>query len=159
MLMENFYTEFCKLLGIVKKTLQQYIHELKKLKLLFVGRKRNKAYNYEINLRRSTVLQKKDSVDREKEYRTRNVESLINNNFRNIVDTDSSKAVRDIATMTETKRAENITDFIAVMMKAIGKSIQIQKNEGKERPKINAALVNTCITDLIDEMLLNGEAI
>ena len=47
MLLDNFYEEFCSLLGVVKKSLQQYIHELRKKKLLFVSKKRNKTYNYE----------------------------------------------------------------------------------------------------------------
>jgi hypothetical protein len=160
MLIANFYSEFCKLFGIARKTLQIYLHELKKAKLMFVGHKRNKAYNYEITLRRSTVLVKKKFIDREKELYTRNVESLIKRNYGKYVnDEKDDKAVRDIASMTETKRATRVINFVLLVMKAIEDSILIQKREGKARPGINAALVNACLTDLIDRELLMGNAI
>ena len=55
----KFYEDFCALFNVTKKCLQNYIHELKVNKYLFISRKRNKAYHYEMTLKRSTVLELK----------------------------------------------------------------------------------------------------
>ena len=95
--------------GVVKKSLQQYVHELKMTKLLFISRKRNKAYNYEIMMKRSTVLFKKSiQMLREKEYYVNNICALIKTNFSKMAENSKDKAIKDIASLVDTQRAGSI---------------------------------------------------
>lgn len=153
MLLDNFYEEFCSLLGVVKKSLQQYIHELREKKLLFISKKRNKAYNYEISFRKSTVLFKKShQIEREKQYYVDNIASLIRRNFKGIIQNSDDKAVEDIAALAEQERAKKYSNFVFLIVDAIKMSIGRQKSEKKDNKKLvlNAALVNKCLSDVIE---------
>lgn len=151
MFMEHFYDSFCELFGVVKKSLQQYVHELKEKKLLFVSRKRNRAYHYEIMMKRSTVLFKKShELLREKSYYVENIISLIQTNFSRAVENSKPKAIKDIASLADTQRAYRHNDFIDSLMLAIQKSLQVQKSENKKKHELNAALVNKYLTELLE---------
>lgn len=153
MLLDNFYEEFCALLGVVKKSLQQYIHELREKKLLFISKKRNKAYNYEISFRRSTVLFKDSfQMGREKQYYVDNIAALIRRNFKGLTQNSDDKSVKDIASLAEQERAKKYCNFISLIIDAIKMSVTRQKQEGKDKEKLmlNAALVNKCLSDVIE---------
>ena len=146
----KFYSDFCKLLGVKKKTVQAYIHELKAASLLFVSLKRNKAYNYEVNVKNSTVLHYKNNLPHESEGRLSNLSAFIRRNFRRMLPKSSSKAdkaVRDIVNLTDTQRAKEYPDFTQRIVDAIKESFRIQLSEGKDKPIINAAYVNKCLTE------------
>jgi len=152
MTMDHFYEKFCEMFGVVKKSLQQYVHELKMNKLLFISRKRNKAYNYEIMMKRSTVLFKKSiQMLREKEYYVNNICALIKTNFSKMAENSKDKAIEDIASLVDTQRAGQHRNFIAVVLSAIKKSLTIQRKEGKKKLELNAALVNRCLTELLEQ--------
>lgn len=152
MTMDHFYEKFCEMFGVVKKSLQQYVHELKMNKLLFISRKRNKAYNYEIMMKRSTVLFKKSiQMLREKEYYVNNICALIKTNFSKMAENSNDKAIKDIASLVDTQRAGQHRNFIAVVLSAIKKSLTIQRKEGKKKLELNAALVNRCLTELLEQ--------
>lgn len=152
MTMDHFYEKFCEMFGVVKKSLQQYVHELKKNKLLFISRKRNNAYNYEIMMKRSTVLFKKSiQMLREKEYYVNNICALIKTNFSKMAENSNDKAIKDIASLVDTQRAGRHRNFIAVVLSAIKKSLTIQRKEGKKKLELNAALVNRCLTELLEQ--------
>nr|MDD3417394.1 hypothetical protein [Lachnospiraceae bacterium] len=132
MLLDNFYDEFSKLFKVAKKSLQQYIHELKEKKLLFINKKRNKSYNYEMTMKRSTVLYHKQIIEREKEFYVNNIAMLIKRNFnRFLPKMESDKITHDIANLADTKRAEKHHNFISLIVDAIKESIRQQKDEGK----------------------------
>ena len=152
MTMDHFYKKFCEMFGVVKKSLQQYVHELKMNKLLFISRKRNKAYNYEIMMKRSTVLLKKSiQMLREKEYYVNNICALIKTNFSKMAENSNDKAIKDIASLVDTQRAGQHRNFMAVVLSAIKKSLTIQRKEGKKKLELNAALVNRCLTELLEQ--------
>lgn len=152
MLLDNFYDEFSKLFKVAKKSLQQYIHELKEKKLLFINKKRNKSYNYEMTMKRSTVLYHKQIIEREKEFYVNNIAMLIKRNFnRFLPKMESDKITHDIANLADTKRAEKHHNFISLIVDAIKESIRQQKDEGKTVQVLNAALVNSCLSNTIEQ--------
>ena len=149
MLVENFYNTFCELFSVARKTLQMYIHELKERKLLFISRKRNKSYNYEMTMKPSKVLHDNSILPREKGLYEDNIVRLIERNFKNYLPNPDSRGRRreleDIAALTEQKRAEKHENFISLIVMAIKGSLNQQRSEGKKNPVINAALVNKWI--------------
>ena len=149
MLVENFYNEFCRLFKVVKKTLQCYLHELKERKLLFISLKRNRAYRYEMTMRRSTVLYDKGILPNEKGLYEDNIVAMIERNFKNYLPEPDEygrrKAVSDIAALTRQQRAQGNKNFISLIVLAIKESIFQMKREHKDNPVINAALVNKWI--------------
>lgn len=151
MLVQNFYEEFCKLFDAAKKSLQSYIHELKKKKLLFISKKRNKTYKYEMTMKRSTVLHTKGLIEREKESYIQNIISAIRRNFKKYLpEKEPDKVLNDIGNLADTKRAEKHTNFAFLIVKAVEDSIRLQKEEKKNRPVLNAALVNSCLGKIIE---------
>lgn len=149
MLLKKFYDDFCKLFHVKKKTFQLYVQELKEKKYLFISKKRNKSYHYEMTMKRSSCLDKKDYPGREKEWYTENIKKLIIHNFKHYIDpTDEKdkKALRHLAAMAETKRALETRDFPKKLIKAVRESFMIQKAEHKKVLQLNAALVNKCFT-------------
>ena len=155
MLLDNFYNEFCKLFNVAKKSLQQYIHELKEKKLLFINKKRNKSYNYEMTMKRSTVLYHKGIIEREKEFYVNNIAMLIKRNFEKYLpETDQDKVIHDIANLADSKRAEKHHNFISLIVDAIKESIRKQKDEGKMVQVLNAALINSCLSNTIEQQFM-----
>ena len=137
-----------------KKTLQLYVHELKQRKYLFISKKRNKAYHYEMTMKRSTVLNKKGLIPREKEGYFDNIKRLVAVNIKNYIDvTDEAdnKALYDIANLAEAKRAEQIRNFPSLIVGAVKDSFKLQREEKRKELRLNAALVNRYLT-----MRLNG---
>ena len=150
MLVENFYVDFCKLFGVVKKTLQEYIHELKIRKLLFISMKRNTAYHYEMTMKRSSVLYDKGILPNENSLYEHNLVKMMERNFKKYLpdpEADGSiLALKQIAALAVQKRSLRKDNFPFLIANAIRNSILQQKQEGKKQPVINAALVNKLIT-------------
>lgn len=146
----KFYEDFSELLGVKKKTIQAYIHELKNAALLFVSLKRNKAYNYEMNIRNSTVIHRKLRVPHEIEGHTSNFSSFISRNFKRMLPKDkdkAQKAIQDTVNLIDSQRAKKYNDFTDRVVAAIKESFRIQILEGKKKPVLNAAYVNKCLTE------------
>lgn len=155
MLVQKFYDEFCKLFHVTRKTLQAYLHELKKNYYLFVSKKRNKAANYEMTMKNSTVLKKKARIPREKEGYLHNIEVLIERNFvKYLPERGSKEVLRDIAALADSKRAEKHHDFISLIVNAVSESLLKQKKEGRKEQVLNAALVNKCLSDILEQQVM-----
>lgn len=146
MLVENFYNDFCRIFQVSKKTLQYYVHELKEKKLLFISRKRNQYYHYEMTMKPSTVLFViKDIIPNEKSLYEDNIVHLIERNFKNYLPEPVSgyrQALHQIAGLATQQRASEHSDFVSLIVSAIKSSLLQQKKEKKDNPVINAALVN-----------------
>ena len=155
MLVHNFYTEFCQLFQVTRKSMQIYLHELKMNYYLFVSKKRNRAYNYEMTMKNSTVLDcDKYSVPNENSRYVDNIVELLRRNYKKVLpekDREREKTLYDIAALTVQKRASKIKDFLTVLFQAIEKSFLVQKQENKETLILNAGLVNKCLTDFLDD--------
>lgn len=161
MLLENFYAEFCRLFNVARKTLQRYIHELKENKLLFISKKRNKTYNYEMTFRPSTVLYSKNTLlPNENSLYVENIADMIARNFKTALpeSADGEKGIRrilhQIAGLATQKRAGDYDDFASLIVLAIKGSLKQQKTEKKKRPVINAALVNKWIPIAAEQRIL-----
>lgn len=155
MLVQNFYDEFCNRFHVARKSLQAYLRELRGKSFLFVSRKRNKAYHYEMMMKNSTVLKKiKSAVPREKEGYVHNVRELVKRNFsRYLPEKESGRVLQDIAELADTERARRHSNFVSLLIEAVTASITRQKDEGKKRQELNAALVNRCLTDILDRQV------
>lgn len=160
MLVENFYDDFCRLFSVTKKTLQEYIHELKIRKLLFISLKRNRAYHYEMTMQRSTVLHEKGIIPQEKELYEENIANLIKRTFKKAIPAPDAngriRAVEDVVGLTRQQRAKKKENFIHILFTAIRESLHQQKAEKKARPVINAALVNKWIS-AAEEIIVQRE--
>jgi hypothetical protein len=149
MLLQNFYDEFSKLFHVTRKTIQLYVQELKEQKYLFISKKRNRAYHYEMVMKRSSCLNKKGIIPREKEGYLENIKKLLLVNFKNYInpsDASDQKALVDITRLFETKRAERQRDFPSLIVNSVKESFRLQKDERKKEIRLNAALVNKCFT-------------
>ena len=144
MLISNFYEQFCALFHKSKKSMQIYLSELKKKFYLFISKKRNKAYNYEMTIKKSKMVIK-DILDTpsEKEKLKENIKSLIYCNFNKYVPKSASdRVLEDIANLISTKKALKIQDAASRLVMAIKSSLEQQRIEGKKNPVLNAALIN-----------------
>ena len=147
MLLDNFYKEFCEKFHVKRKTLQLYVQELKERKYLFVSKKRNKAYHYEIMMQRSRCLDKKGIIPREKEGYIANIKSLIKINFAKYLSIpDDETELDNIARLAEQQRAMSCRDFPLLIVDAIRSSFNLQQKEKKKSYSLNAALVNKILT-------------
>ena len=138
---------------MAKQKMKSHRGACKRFKITGSGKvKRNKAYNYEIMMKRSTVLFKKSiQMLREKEYYVNNICALIKTNFSKMAENSNDKAIKDIASLVDTQRAGQHRNFMAVVLSAIKKSLTIQRKEGKKKLELNAALVNRCLTELLEQ--------
>lgn len=151
MFVQKFYEDFCKLFQVTRKTLQIYLQQLKESYFLFISKKRNKAYHYEMTMKRSTCLDKKGIIPNEKSGYLDNIRNLLKVNFRKYINgEEAEKAVCDIANLADTKKAEKYRNFIPLIVAATKASIRLQKEEKKTNISINAALVNKCLNDAIE---------
>lgn len=146
----KFYENFCEMFRVTRKTLQIYVQQLKDIHLLFISKKRNKAYHYEMTMRKSTFLDKKGTIPNEKSGYEENIIKLLKANFKKYLDSNSDKALADIARLVTTKRAEKYRNFISLIVAATRASIKRQKDDKKQKVIINAALVNKCLTEAIE---------
>lgn len=156
MLVQNFYEEFCQLFHVAKKTMQLYLQELKERMLLFISKKRNKALHFEITFKRSSCLDLKDiDVPHEKEAYLKNLSQLIRLNFSCYLPDGATKdqILKNISNMADSQRARKENGFFSLMVNAIKESIHIMRDEGKKKILLNAALINKCLTDLIDHRM------
>lgn len=146
MLLNNFYEEFCRKFHVKHKTLQIYIQELKGKKLLFISKKRNKAYHYEMTMRRSQCLDKKSIIPHEKEGYISNIKKLILANFGRYLSGDDAAGIDNVASLAEQQRALAYRDFPSLIVEAIQNSFKLQREEKRKRVSFNAALINKLLT-------------
>ena len=159
MLVQNFYEEFSKIFSIGKKCLQTWLTDLKKKFLLFTSVKRNKANNYEMMMKNSTVLHlKKGKVPHEKQTFLKNIQELVERNFPRKMPNnkrEKAKTLKDIAKLSEAQRVKKYINFPSFLLKAIENSFIRQKEEGKKEPKLNAALVNICLGEVLQQHIMS----
>lgn len=155
MLTENFYQEFCRLFHVAAQSIQIYLKQLKDNGFLLVSRKRNKAGNYEMAMKNSTLLDvKKCDMMTEKEAWYGNLAQMICRNFRTKLPDGEDKAgrtVMDIVKLLDTYKKKGIGERFGVVLQAVKNSLDKQQQEGKEKPVLNAALVNKCVKQLFEE--------
>lgn len=155
MLVHNFYEEFSKLFHCVEKSLQKYLRELKENGFLYISKKRNKAYNYEMTMKISYELHyDRDELPFENDMYIANVGELIRRNFARYVpeiENDGELVLHQIAKLANTQRAKKYENFVLLMVDAVSRSISQQKYEKKKKPILNAALVNTHLTAILNE--------
>ncbi len=147
MLLNNFYEEFCQKFHVKHKTLQIYIQELKEKKFLFISKKRNKAYHYEMTMQRSHCLDKKDAIiPREKDGYILNIKKLILANFSRYLSGVDETSIDNVASLAEQQRALAYRDFPSLIVEAIQNSFKLQREEKRKRVSFNAALINKLLT-------------
>lgn len=146
MLLENFYEEFCRRFHISRRTMRLYIQELKEKKYLFVSKKRNRAYNYEITMQRSSCLDKKGIIPNEKAGYIDNIKQLISINFKKYLSDTDEKSIDSVAGLAEQQRALKCKDFPSLIVNAIHNSFDLQRKEKRKSLAFNAALVNRLLT-------------
>ncbi len=144
MLVKSFYESFCKLFQRTKKSIQVYLHELKENYYLFISKKRNRAYNYEMTIKNSTVLNKSQlDIPLEKDGFIENIKELIKRNFgKALPEQNQDKVLNDIAGLTVTKKAGAYRNIAILILDAVKASLLQQKREKKRKPVLNAALIN-----------------
>lgn len=153
MFVQKFYDDFCEMFHVTRKTLQIYLQQLKEAHYLFISKKRNKAYHYEMTMKKSTCLDKKGIIPNEKTGYIDNIKKSLYCNFRKYLRGESAqRAVSDIAKLADTQRALNYPDFVSLLMAATKASILRQKGEKKAQIIINAALVNKCLSEAIERV-------
>jgi len=154
MLVRNFYEEFCRLFAVTQKSLQKYLRELKVNYFLFISKKRNKAMHYEMTMKNSTVLHNKKTYNlpTERDCYLDNIKNLIRRNFGKYLPggEEGERILWNIALLAGAKRAEKYKDFVSLIVNAVRDSLQKQRREGRELPKLNAALVNMCLSSSLE---------
>lgn len=152
MLVQNFYDELSQVFHVTAKSLQIYLKELKDNFYLFISKKRNKAYHYEMMMKNSTVLDiKKHLRPTEKQGVYDNFANLLKANYKKQLPNESmDQIIDDIVGLADTQRGgRGDQGFLRTLRQAVDTSITLQKNEGKAKPVLNAALVNKCLTSLL----------
>lgn len=144
MLVSNFYETFCAFFHKSRKSLQNYLRELKKNFYLFISKKRNKAYNYEMTIKKSTIMVKSEiDIPFEKEGLRGNIKRLVYNNFKKYIPkSNGDRVLEDIACLIMTKRTLKLQDAPTRLVAAVKESLEQQRSEGKKNPVLNAALIN-----------------
>lgn len=153
MLVQKFYYEFSRIFRVTPKSIQIYLKELRDNFYLFISKKRNKAYNYEMMMKNSTVLDiKGPSRPNERQGVYDNFANMLKVNYKNrLPDDDPDKIVRDIANLADSERGgRGERNFLTLLQKAVEASLAHQKSEGKKKPMLNAAFVNKCLTRLLE---------
>lgn len=154
MLLKNFYEEFCRKFHIKHKTLQLYIQELKDKKYLFISKKRNKAYHYEVTMQRSHCLDKKGIIPHEKEGYIFNIKKLIQANFGKYLKEADENSINIVAGLAEQQRALTHSDFPSLIVEAIRNSFKLQREEKKKAVSFNAALINRFLTQKLSQGII-----
>lgn len=153
MSVENFYSSFCRLLGVGRKAVQEYLRQLKANSLLFVSRKRNRAQHYEMTVKNSTAIdRKKEERAAEKKKFYRNLAAMLRRHFRKELSGDGEKdrkVTEDIVRLLDTYKNRGISGRFGIILQAVRDSIELQRREGSS-PKLNAALVNRCLGTLFE---------
>ena len=154
MKLKRFYDEFCERFNVAKKTLQEYLRQLNEHYFVISKRKRNKSYNYELCMKNGKVLcynlTDKMNLGSENTLYKSNICQMIGNNYsKYLPDADNSKknedVLSDIAELCITMFRSDILDVPLLIINAIKKSFNIQLLEGKDKPVLNAAHINTCL--------------
>lgn len=146
MLLNTFYEEFSRRFHIKRRTLQLYVQELKEKKFLFISKKRNRAYHYEMTMQRSSCLDHKGIIPNEKEGYIDNIAQLISVNFRNQLSETDRKAVQNVSRLAEQQRALKCEDFPSLIVNAIRNSFDLQRKEKRKSLAFNEALINRFLT-------------
>ena len=154
MLLNNFYEEFCKRFHIKHKTLQLYMQELKDKKYLFISKKRNKAYHYEITMHPSRCLDKKGIIPHEKEGYVFNIKKLIIANFGRYLSEADESSINTVAELVTQQRALTYSDFPSLIVEAIKNSFKLQREEKKKAVTFNSALINRFLTQKLAQGII-----
>ena len=151
---QKFYEDFGKIFQVTAKSLQIYVHELKKKCFLAISKKRNKSNNYEMTMKPDSALDiKEDEVKQEKQLYLENIKELVRRNFKCYLPEDNvEKTLQDIANLTATKAAGTYKNIVEFLYRAVLKSLEKQRGEGK-KGILNAALINTCLSEVIEDYL------
>lgn len=150
MSLAKFYSDFSGLFGVTAKSIQLYVHQLKERALLFISRKRNRTYNYEISFKLSTVLHRKSIwMKRENEGYRENMVSLVQNNFRKNLPSNNVKSILNDIVNSAISRLGKNNNTADVMIQALNRSINIKVKEGQNKPVLNAALFNKCLCEIV----------
>lgn len=154
MLLNNFYEEFCEKFHIKHKTLQLYLQELKEKKYLFISKKRNKAYHYEVTMQPSRCLDKKGIIPHEKEGYEFNIKKLILANFGRYLSEADESSINIVAGLVNQQRALIYSDFPSLIVEAIKNSFKLQREEKKKTVSFNAALINRFLTQKLAQGII-----
>lgn len=150
MLVAEFYSRFCELFGVVAKSIQRYLLELKNAALLYVSCRRNKSYHYEMNLRNSKALDRKESdIMAESTAFNENICSLIQCNFKKYLPEDDYKRgvlLHNLSSLSGQKRFRGMNP-ISFLLDTISLSVRLQKKEGRKKVVITAPYVNKLMTE------------
>lgn len=139
------YEFFAELLNVSVRTIRWYFYLLKSRKLLGIGIKRNKAYNYEMNLKITQFLKIQFPQYHENELKYENMKSYIYHNFKRYMPHNPQKLLNDIITIMNQKRAQKDTNFFSKIIDAIDESVLIITQQSGV-PVLNAAHINKCLT-------------
>lgn len=156
MLVQHFYDELSQIFHVTVKSLQIYLKELKDNFYLFISKKRNKAYHYEMMMKNSTVLDiKKHLRPTERQGVYENFANLLKVNYKKqLPDERIDQVIDDIVGLADTQRGgRGDRVFLDTLRQAVEASITLQKHEGKVKSVLNAALVNKCLTSLLADKI------
>jgi hypothetical protein len=148
MFVETFYSKFCDMFHVTKKSVQHYVHELVKSALLIVNRSRNQTYQYKINFRRSNILHiNRYERNAEKEGYEKNLRDLIQLRYKkHMPDKNAGKILRDIVNTAIIRSDGCNAKTLDYITKGIKNSLLLKMREGDKNPKLNAALINKCMS-------------
>ena len=150
MRLDKFYSDFSDLFGVTAKSIQLYVHQLKERALLFISRKRNRSYNYEISFKLSTVLHRNPIwMKRENDGYRENMVSLVQNNFRKNLPSNNVKSMLNDIVNSAISRLGKNNNTADIMIQALNRSIDIKIKEGQNKPVLNAALFNKCLCEIV----------
>ena len=150
MRLDKFYSDFSDLFGVTAKSIQLYVHQLKERALLFISRKRNRSYNYEISFKLSTVLHRNPIwMKRENDGYRENMVSLVQNNFRKNLPSNNVKSILNDIVNSAISRLGKNNNTADIMIQALNRSINIKVKEGQNKPVLNAALFNKCLCEIV----------
>lgn len=150
MRLDKFYSDFSDLFGVTAKSIQLYVHQLKERALLFISRKRNRSYNYEISFKLSTVLHRNQIwMKRENDGYRENMVSLVQNNFRKNLPSNNVKSILNDIVNSAISRLGKNNNTADIMIQALNRSINIKVKEGQNKPVLNAALFNKCLCEIV----------
>ena len=110
-------------------------------------------------MKNSTVLHlKKGKIPHEKQTFLKNIEKLIERNFPKRMPEnkrDKDRILKDIAKLSDAGRVKKYVNFPSFLLKAVENSFKRQKDEGKSEPKLNAALVNICLGEILQQHIMS----
>ncbi|MCI7128982.1 MAG: hypothetical protein MSA09_00150 [Lachnospiraceae bacterium] len=156
---KSIYHTFAALLCRSKKSIREYIRELKAEDLLNVSRTRSSQKDKNAYIITLKVMDEDElnigraKIPREIEGVLNSVKNLIRVNFRRFLPKqDQESVLDDIAGLIRHKEVKN-TDF-TVLVRAVELALEKQKEEGKKHPVVKPALVNKMLPVAVEQRLM-----